>query len=393
MIADNKRYQVFVSSTFQDLQEERAEVMQALLLLDCIPAGMELFPAANEDQWSLIKKVIDDCDYYIVVIAGRYGSVAPDGMSYTEKEYRYALEIGKPILGFVHKTPDDIRSKFTDADPALRKKLEDFRDLVRQKLVRHYENPKALGGEVMQSLVRLAKTQPAVGWVRGDRALDEAASVEILRLRRRIEDLEADISASRVQAPAGTEKFAQGLDLVSLFYTAEVSVEHGFERSVVEGSSHTTWNDIFSSVAPLMIHEASDEAFRSRLDEFVKDKVDAEPRPDEDLTITDVHVTNKTFDTIRIQLRALGLITQSQKPRSIKDTETYWTLTPYGDEAMTRLCAIPRRFASFDPDEASDRLQDAYDNEQGRRAAEDHERALEEAERPRVASEHDDRDG
>ena len=48
------RYQVFVSSTYQDLQEERQEVMQALLELECIPAGMELFPAANQDQWTLI---------------------------------------------------------------------------------------------------------------------------------------------------------------------------------------------------------------------------------------------------------------------------------------------------------------------------------------------------
>src|SRR6266853_1961238 len=60
----DKRYQVFVSSTFNDLQEERQEVMQALLELDCMPAGMELFPAANETQLNLIKRVIDDCDYY-----------------------------------------------------------------------------------------------------------------------------------------------------------------------------------------------------------------------------------------------------------------------------------------------------------------------------------------
>lgn len=68
------RYQVFVSSTYEDLKAERQEVMHALLELDCIPAGMELFPAANEDQWSLIKKVIKECDYYIVISAGRYGS-------------------------------------------------------------------------------------------------------------------------------------------------------------------------------------------------------------------------------------------------------------------------------------------------------------------------------
>ena len=40
----DKRYQVFISSTFEDLQEERRQVMQALLALDCIPTGMELFP-------------------------------------------------------------------------------------------------------------------------------------------------------------------------------------------------------------------------------------------------------------------------------------------------------------------------------------------------------------
>jgi len=79
----DKRYQVFVSSTFTDLEKERQEVMQALLELECIPSGMELFPAANEDQWSLIKKVIDDADYYVVVVGGRYGSLGPEGLRET----------------------------------------------------------------------------------------------------------------------------------------------------------------------------------------------------------------------------------------------------------------------------------------------------------------------
>ena len=78
-----KRYQVFVSSTYEDLREERQEVMHALLELDCIPSGMELFPAANEDQWTLIKKVIDECDYYLIISGGPYGSLGPAGLSYT----------------------------------------------------------------------------------------------------------------------------------------------------------------------------------------------------------------------------------------------------------------------------------------------------------------------
>ena len=83
----DKRYQVFVSSTYTDLLEARQEVMQVLLELDCIPAGMELFPAADDDQWTLIKRAIDDCDYYIVIIAGRYGSSGPEEKSFTQLEY------------------------------------------------------------------------------------------------------------------------------------------------------------------------------------------------------------------------------------------------------------------------------------------------------------------
>jgi hypothetical protein len=52
----DKRYQVFVSSTYADLKEERQYVIQALMEMDCIPVGMELFPVADEEQWKFIDK-------------------------------------------------------------------------------------------------------------------------------------------------------------------------------------------------------------------------------------------------------------------------------------------------------------------------------------------------
>src|SRR5438067_11660380 len=96
-----KRYQVFVSSTYADLADGRREVVQALLQMDCIPAGMELFPAADEEQLQFIRRVIDDCDYYVLILAGRYGSVDTGGVSYTEREFDYALSQNIPILAFV----------------------------------------------------------------------------------------------------------------------------------------------------------------------------------------------------------------------------------------------------------------------------------------------------
>lgn len=128
----DKRYQVFVSSTFTDLIPERQEITQALLELDCIPAGMELFPAANEDQWTLIKKVIDDCDYYLVIIAGKYGSIGPDGISYTEMEYRYALLKNKPIIAFLHKDIGRIAALNVEEKQENEIKLENFRELAKK---------------------------------------------------------------------------------------------------------------------------------------------------------------------------------------------------------------------------------------------------------------------
>lgn len=62
-----RRHQVFISSTFVDLIEERREVIEALLEMDAIPAGMELFAAGNTDQWTLIQQVIDQRDRKSVV--------------------------------------------------------------------------------------------------------------------------------------------------------------------------------------------------------------------------------------------------------------------------------------------------------------------------------------
>ena len=101
----DKRYQVFVSSTFTELQEERSNVMQSLMEMDCIPAGMELFPSIDEEQWEFIQKIICDSDYYLLIIGGRYGTVAEDGLSFTEKEFDYAVSKGLKVVVLVHESP------------------------------------------------------------------------------------------------------------------------------------------------------------------------------------------------------------------------------------------------------------------------------------------------
>ena len=93
-----KRYQVFISSTFRDLLRERQAVLKAVLEFDHMPAGMELFPASDDAAWQLITDVIDASDYYVVIIGGRYGSLDDAGIGYTEKEYDYAVSLKKPVM-------------------------------------------------------------------------------------------------------------------------------------------------------------------------------------------------------------------------------------------------------------------------------------------------------
>jgi len=74
----NKKYQVFISSTFSDLVQERQATIRTVLDLGHIPSGMEIFPAADVEQFEYIKKVVDECDYYVLIIGAR-SSVCLEG--------------------------------------------------------------------------------------------------------------------------------------------------------------------------------------------------------------------------------------------------------------------------------------------------------------------------
>lgn len=162
----NKKYQVFVSSTYEDLVVERQEVIRALLEQDCIPVGMEFFPAANETPWPLIQRVIRDCDYFLLIIGGKYGSRGTSGLSYTHMEYKYADSIGKPVIAFVHDRLEDLSAKRTEMTDDGRRLLDNFRKLVKKKVVKGWNTPEGLASDIKTSITDLIARYPQPGWVR-----------------------------------------------------------------------------------------------------------------------------------------------------------------------------------------------------------------------------------
>lgn len=132
-----RKFSVFISSTYEDLKEERQALMGVALENNFIPVGMEQFHAAPASQWDVITKMIDECDFYLLVIGGRYGSIDEDtGISYTEKEYRYAKSKGLPVLvlikdsSVITESEQDTGDKKYDKYTKMRM-LEEFRNRVK----------------------------------------------------------------------------------------------------------------------------------------------------------------------------------------------------------------------------------------------------------------------
>ncbi len=190
----SKRYQIFVSSTFADLEVERVKVMQTIVNFDCFPAGMEMFPAMDEEIFQYIKRVIDDSDYYLLIIGGRYGSVDENGVSWTEKEYDYAVSRGIPVIAFDHRDLTKLPISKTDPDDKKRKKLFAFKQKVANgRLIRKWSNADDLVLAVATSLKRVLELQPRIGWVRADSLVNDDSQKEIERLVRDISKYQNEI--------------------------------------------------------------------------------------------------------------------------------------------------------------------------------------------------------
>lgn len=314
----DKRYQVFLSSTYADLKEERRAVMQALMEMDCIPAGMELFPAADEEQFEFIKKVINDCDYYLIIVGGRYGSITADGISYTEKEYEYAKERGIRIIAFLHENPDDIPVKKSELDPVLRVRLHDFRNkLSTGRLVKYWTSAEQLPGLVALSLQKTIKTYPSVGWVRANSVATEAHLVELNDLRKQNSELQSRIAQFTQQHLPAVENLASLDEIFDLKFRFR-HIEYG----MLDGNINLSWRKIISLIAPHLLAPLNETLFKNIIEKALLEQYSLSS------------ITDYDYQTIKIQLVAINVVTIRYAETTKKSMALFVELTPYGRKLL-----------------------------------------------------------
>lgn len=196
----NKKLQVFISSTFIDLQEERQAAVEAILKAGHIPAGMELFKAGNQSQWDTITRWIDESDIYMLILGGRYGSIEETSKkSYTHLEYDYAMSKNIPLFA-VTLTDEAIQKKGEQLgfDKAIERhnteKYNDFKSTVRSKMCTDVTDVKDIKLAVMDSLSELQRLNTFTGWVSGKDVPDvNGLNQDIIKLHQENVQLKEEV--------------------------------------------------------------------------------------------------------------------------------------------------------------------------------------------------------
>ena len=326
-----KRFQIFVSSTFEDLKEERKTIQEAILRLDHFPAGMEGFPATDDSAWELIKQVIDTSDYYLLIIAGRYGSQDDQGTSYTEKEYNYAVEFQKPVIAFIHGDSNSLPHAYVERTDADRDKLKAFIERVRLKHHCKFSKDKyELQVSIYPAIQQLIKTKPALGWTR------QAVGPTVDELNRRLVEIQSKFDACKAELDVIRNRTVSIDEVLS----GEIKIDYDvhFDGKVSELSESKsvvfTWAELFLKLGKKFEKGIVHTQFL--IDEFLPDRSPNGSR-------ASINILNETENKIMAHFFNAGVIDSFHRNYSQTSTlvdlkrqytsqreEVVWILTDLG---------------------------------------------------------------
>ncbi len=371
MQGEKKIYQVFVSSTYTDLETERLRVIRDMLMSDFYPLGMESFPASSEEQLAFCKRMIDRSDYYVLIIGTRYGSETADGLSYTELEYEYAKENGVPILVFVSEDPESKPSKFLETE-SKREKFEIFKKrAMSSSVVKFWRTAEDLSSSVIASLHSEVNVHPRFGLIRSDTTLDipemgknldvlgrendklrkdkqdleatasklanelsllkDSSKIERIELEKNVAELEITVSKLTNEllclkdGIASIQKKRQQLEIEVVLSGMYLKLTHSC--LINQKFSYTiSLRDLFEMWGPYLY--ANDSIYRAKNDlECVISTIYKLPSP---------QISMESFNRIKLSLLGCGVIVLGIEERGLRPVECI-TLTKEGSELLQQL--------------------------------------------------------
>ncbi|MCH1782773.1 DUF4062 domain-containing protein [Psychrobacter glaciei] len=270
-----KKLQVFVSSTYEDLRSDRQAAVSAILKAGHIPAGMELFTSGDQSQMDTIRRWIDESDVYMLILGGRYGSVeSSTQVSYTELEYDYALEQGKPLFAVVIDE-DALEERVKASGTSLMerdnlKQLKGFREKALSNISSFFSDEKDIRLCVYESLSDFATNRDLKGWVSSEEVTNSQSLLdEISALRLENEQLKSDLSNAekKISKPQHEISDDNYDELISILEATEVKIP----ANLTSDDQDTTISllNIFKQTSKSFIVGVSNSRNSSDLDTFL----------------------------------------------------------------------------------------------------------------------------
>lgn len=235
---------------------------------------MELFTSGDQSQMDTIRRWIDESDVYMLILGGRYGSVEPTTqVSYTELEYDYASQQGKPLFAVVI-SEDALEVRVREFGTSLMEKenpkqLKDFRDKALSNISSFFSDEKDIRLCVYESLSDFAANRDLKGWVSSDEVLNSQALLdEIATLREENQQLRTDLSKAKKSAPKQKAPDANVFDeIIAVLKATEVKVPA--EHTADKVDTKINLLSLFQQCSESLITGVTNSVNSSSLDSFL----------------------------------------------------------------------------------------------------------------------------
>ena len=285
----------------------------------------------DEEQGQIIAKHIEESDYYAVIAAHRLGSLTPEGISYTRKEYEYARKLGIPALGFVIKDKANWPADKVDKDSTTQADLQAFKDLIQEKPVGYWSTADELYAKFSLALMKAITANPREGWIRASSA---GAAPEVTAELSRLSAENAELRKRLEVAEGAAER--EELELLQSTLQTLIDTERAPSyRYLGESDWHVAADCTLFSVFLTLGTEMMAEASIGEMSRLLAMAIRADKTKDSDI------VAYNQLKELMADYMTLDLVKPSERELAPDDVNNYWVLTALG----IRMLKLIRRTA------------------------------------------------
>jgi hypothetical protein len=336
-----KKYLVYISSSLEDLKNERRELVKVVTEIGAIPVSMDAFDISDKNEQRLIKKAIEECDYFLNLTAHKLTAhtcgALPGKTFAQELEFSWAEKCGVPVIALIIDEKARWKASKKEKSPELLKVLETFKKRLRDCPHETWISQADLRQKAQSLLIRTMNLNPRRGWVPGAEAIDPSVANELSRLIFENESLKNQIrmeggnlvSRVREQMKRALKMLAVNKLSLSFWYTSGENWE---------STTQFRYLRLFRLLTP----ELSLPKTTAEISRFLGNILN----PDLSKTVRkDYPVPTNTIKKLMADLALLKLV----KCSGSGDDEA-WEMTEYGQEtyAVYRLHHLERALAKLE---------------------------------------------